>query len=202
MVGGSSKNQTFVGTRPYLPYLIFGIMRQHGARRRHRHTPGQKSIPQKSWWISVALSNICAVVFSNIQIICQLYFRRIVTFPADFRWNCPMDFQWHVQMKFHFCDFWCGSCYCCNVVVCYCYGVCCMFMLLVVSVFIFCPDRPTIGSSQRGFCKGGFSNLCVSLCNCNISGSVVDVQIENIANCQTPFTNPHLCELPTLVMCY
>ena len=26
-------------------------------------------------------------------------FQRIVIFPVDFHWNCPMDFPWHFQMK-------------------------------------------------------------------------------------------------------
>ena len=39
------------------------------------------------WTFSGTLSNITSLV--------SCVFQRIVTFPVDFHWNCPMDFQWH-----------------------------------------------------------------------------------------------------------
>ena len=30
-------------------------------------------------------------------------FQRIVTFPVDVHWICPMGFHWNFPMTFHFC---------------------------------------------------------------------------------------------------
>ena len=50
---------------------------------------------------SVAFSNGLSVVFSNITSNVSCIPQRIVTFPVDFSWNCPMDVQWHFLMESH-----------------------------------------------------------------------------------------------------
>ena len=49
----------------------------------------------------------CSVIFSSIILFASGIFKRVVTFPVDFHWNCPMDFQWHFPMELHFSEFWC-----------------------------------------------------------------------------------------------
>ena len=54
---------------------------------------------------SVALSNRCLVACSNGISLVSGISQRIVTFPVDVHWKCPMDVQWHRPIQFHFCEF-------------------------------------------------------------------------------------------------
>ena len=53
-----------------------------------------------------ARGNGFSVAFSNGISFLSGIFQRIVTFPVDFHWNCPMDFHLHFQMDALCCDFW------------------------------------------------------------------------------------------------
>ena len=56
---------------------------------------------------SVAFSNGCSLAFFNAISLVSCIFQRIVIFPEDVHWNCPMAFQWHFPVDFHVCDSWC-----------------------------------------------------------------------------------------------
>ena len=47
------------------------------------------------------------MAFSNIVSLVSGIFQRIVTYPVDYYWTCPMDDQWHFPMEFSCCDVWC-----------------------------------------------------------------------------------------------
>ena len=67
---------------------------------RNQHIRNHRRFP-------VTFSNGCSVAFSNGISLVSGMFQRIVTFPVDFHWNCPMDCQRHFPLTFHVCDFWC-----------------------------------------------------------------------------------------------
>ena len=56
---------------------------------------------------SVAFPNGFSAVCFNKVVSVSGMFERIVTFPVDFYWNCPMAFQWRFPMEFQLCAFWC-----------------------------------------------------------------------------------------------
>ena len=78
--------------------------------------------------VSVAFSNGCSVAFSNGSSHVSGMFQRIVTFPMDCHWKCPMDVQRQFPIEFHLCYFWrvivCPVCVCVCVFVCVCLCVC------------------------------------------------------------------------------
>ena len=65
---------------------------------RNQHLGNHRGFP-------VAFSNGSSVAFSNTVSLVSCILHRIVSFPVDFHWNCPMNCQWHVPALVHLCDF-------------------------------------------------------------------------------------------------
>ena len=63
-----------------------------GKKTAGRMRPAQAHL-RKRRGCSVACSNALSVASSNIISLVSGIVQRIVTFPVDVHWNCPMDFQ-------------------------------------------------------------------------------------------------------------
>ena len=103
LVGGDDAVAVQVEARRHLRPLL---PREVG-RLQWQKIERQKSTPQKSSWTFSGIFQCISVAFSNGISLVSCIFQRIVTFPVDCHWNCPMDFQGHLPTEFHFCDFWC-----------------------------------------------------------------------------------------------